>query len=423
MLDAYTGLAIKQDISNIYNTLETVNDTLLYTNDGFETYELIAVEDAVRIEEINILSETTFIIRVRYFFTQENKYLITNDKGNSWAEYYEDSYNLRTIHFVDLDNAYKIEYRYSEENPQLYSTDLYKTTNSGESWEYLFTPTDDKWSNYSISEIATYGVNHVLLVGRYSLLYRSTDGGNSWQKEYVGNNISGGIDLEYDILRYPSYAAEDVAYLVAGNYLLKMTDEKILARPYLYYYKDRFKADEATPEWSEVEGALYYRYQLAFSADNFYDYAKFDTLTVDTVVESTSLLLPILERNSSYYGRVKAIGDGIESEWFIRAPHILTSDEFVSVNNNISKVSLAVYPNPTRDVLHIRTDELISRAELSDVLGNVVKVQTSDVLKTSDEFKSDVLSINVENLPAGMYFLKLYTMSGEVLVEKVIVGF
>jgi len=96
---------------------------------------------------------------------------------------------------------------------------------------------------------------------------------------------------------------------------------------------------------------------------------------------------------------------------------------------DISNANIHLYPNPTRDVLHIRTDELISRAELCDVLGNVVKTHTSDVLKTSDEFKSsdvlktsDVLSINVENLPAGMYFLKLYTMSGEVLVEKVLIG-
>jgi alpha-tubulin suppressor-like RCC1 family protein len=91
----------------------------------------------------------------------------------------------------------------------------------------------------------------------------------------------------------------------------------------------------------------------------------------------------------------------------------------VSVEKEIleNKV-ISLYPNPTRDILHIRTDELIARAELSDVLGNVVKAHTSDVFETSD-----VLKINIENLPPGMYFLKLYTMSGEVLVEKVLVGF
>jgi photosystem II stability/assembly factor-like uncharacterized protein len=80
--------------------------------------------------------------------------------------------------------------------------------------------------------------------------------------------------------------------------------------------------------------------------------------------------------------------------------------------------SVSLYPNPTRDILHIRTDELIARAELSDVLGNVV---ISDLTPTLS--KGEGVSLNVESLPAGMYFLKLYTLSGEVLVEKVLVGF
>jgi len=91
-------------------------------------------------------------------------------------------------------------------------------------------------------------------------------------------------------------------------------------------------------------------------------------------------------------------------------------------STSISKKKLAdalsLYPNPTRDILHIRTDELIARAELCDLLGNVV---ISDLTPTLT--KGDGVSINVESLPAGMYFLKLYTMSGEVLVEKVVVGF
>jgi len=78
----------------------------------------------------------------------------------------------------------------------------------------------------------------------------------------------------------------------------------------------------------------------------------------------------------------------------------------------------SIYPNPTRDILHIRTDELIARAELCDLLGNVVIRDLTPTLS-----KGEGVSISVENLPAGMYFLKLYTASGEVLVEKVIVGF
>jgi len=89
----------------------------------------------------------------------------------------------------------------------------------------------------------------------------------------------------------------------------------------------------------------------------------------------------------------------------------------VSVKDTESLL-ISLYPNPTRDILHIRTDELISRVELSDVLGNVVIRDLTPTLS-----KGEGVSLNVEGLPAGMYFLKLYTMSGRVLVEKVIVGF
>jgi len=78
---------------------------------------------------------------------------------------------------------------------------------------------------------------------------------------------------------------------------------------------------------------------------------------------------------------------------------------------------LELFPNPTRDILHIRTYELIARAELSDLLGNVVIRDLTPTLS-----KGEGVSLNIEGLPAGMYFLKLFTMSGEVLVEKVIVG-
>ncbi len=410
MLDSYTGIANKRDASNAFNELDVIYDTLLYTNDGFETYVPIPMEEGVRIEEINIFSEDTLIIRVNNYLEKTNKYLISNDRGNSWSEY-ADAYDLRKIHFIDVNNAYKIAYRFSEENQELYFTDLYKTTDGGENWELKFTPTDERWDNYSILDIATYDINHILLVGKFGLLYRSTDGGDTWLKEYPGNNLDGGLDLEYLQLRYPTYAAEDVAFLVAGNYLLKLTDEKLLARPYLHYYPEKFKPDEALVGWTAVEGALQYRYQLAYAKSDTYSYSRFDSLTLDTIVQDTSLLLPELESNSAYYARVKAIGDGIESEWFIRAPHVIT-DEFTSINENYSSVSFSVYPNPASDYIEIsinKPSEGLKPSEGSeiaiyDVHGNVVEQTSSSVHSGGTP---ELLRIDISHLPRGVYFVRI----------------
>jgi hypothetical protein len=134
----------------------------------------------------------------------------------------------------------------------------------------------------------------------------------------------------------------------------------------------------------------------------------------------------VSSKNKKLLFVTKTYGEDYESYTYgeVRAGAVSVS-EF----EEYSAAKSLIYPNPASDILHIRTDEQIARAELCDLLGNVVKAHTSDGVETKNlgnvETKnfSSLQSINVEGLPAGMYFLKLYTMSGVVLVEKVVVRF
>lgn len=74
----------------------------------------------------------------------------------------------------------------------------------------------------------------------------------------------------------------------------------------------------------------------------------------------------------------------------------LSTDDFFKNN-------FAVYPNPTRDVLNVsNVNSLeITDATITDINGRIVK-----------EFRSSIASINVSDLNAGIYFLKINTLEG-----------
>ena len=74
-------------------------------------------------------------------------------------------------------------------------------------------------------------------------------------------------------------------------------------------------------------------------------------------------------------------------------------------NTNFEKIELALYPNPTSDVLYIETPQTtINTVEIFDVQGKSIK-QTS-ITHTNN--------INVIDLANGMYFIKIATANGQV---------
>ncbi|MEN9489511.1 MAG: hypothetical protein RL494_1776 [Bacteroidota bacterium] len=76
--------------------------------------------------------------------------------------------------------------------------------------------------------------------------------------------------------------------------------------------------------------------------------------------------------------------------------------------NDFIKDNTSVYPNPFTNVLQIKSDTAFKKLELYDVLGKQIISQVfSNQLDTS-------------NLNQGLYFLKLYTEDGEVVVKKVV---
>ncbi|MCB0399686.1 MAG: T9SS type A sorting domain-containing protein [Winogradskyella sp.] len=70
------------------------------------------------------------------------------------------------------------------------------------------------------------------------------------------------------------------------------------------------------------------------------------------------------------------------------------TDTTLSLENIISKNKMSLYPNPTKDIINIKTKNLDINVEIYDVTGKLI-------LKTKNT------QIKVDNLTSGIYFLKL----------------
>ncbi len=87
------------------------------------------------------------------------------------------------------------------------------------------------------------------------------------------------------------------------------------------------------------------------------------------------------------------------------------SNEDVSIVTSVDELAseIAIYPNPTSDIVNIVTDGNAQRVEIANVDGQIV---------SSEAVASDVVTISLEAQPAGMYFVRIYT-ANEVIVRKV----
>lgn len=87
------------------------------------------------------------------------------------------------------------------------------------------------------------------------------------------------------------------------------------------------------------------------------------------------------------------------------------SNDDVTIVTSVEELALeiAIYPNPTSDIVNIVTNGNAQRVEIANVDGQVV---------SNEAVSSDVVTISLEVQPAGMYFVRIYT-ANEVIVRKV----
>lgn len=79
----------------------------------------------------------------------------------------------------------------------------------------------------------------------------------------------------------------------------------------------------------------------------------------------------------------------------------------LSVSDNNMSTTFSVYPNPTRGILNITTEEQLEKIEVYNYIGQKV-------------IESTQLQINITQLNSGMYLLKVYGENGQVGIKRFI---
>nr|WP_294858945.1 T9SS type A sorting domain-containing protein [uncultured Fluviicola sp.] len=74
-------------------------------------------------------------------------------------------------------------------------------------------------------------------------------------------------------------------------------------------------------------------------------------------------------------------------------------------------VNLSVFPNPSTDVLHLNSDELISQVEFYTVSGELSLNHSMNESKTAE--------VNISSLNSGMYLVKVYGKDGSISVQRI----
>jgi len=86
--------------------------------------------------------------------------------------------------------------------------------------------------------------------------------------------------------------------------------------------------------------------------------------------------------------------------------------------NDAGFSDILIYPNPTNGELTIDNGKLtIKGIEFFDVLGRMQKSRNAE--KQKDERK---MVLDVSNLPAGVYFVKIYTKENQIVLKKLIIN-
>ena len=107
------------------------------------------------------------------------------------------------------------------------------------------------------------------------------------------------------------------------------------------------------------------------------------------------------------FGRVIVDGSGE----FTNMTYSIISVEQGGAVGEISASAYKVYPNPVKDVLTIKGDD-VSQVMIYNSLGQLVK---------SLETHNDVVEVNVENFQNGMYFINIINNNGKIIAKKVVV--
>ncbi|MDH8700740.1 hypothetical protein M2138_000071 [Dysgonomonadaceae bacterium PH5-43] len=351
---------------------------------------------------------------------------ITNNTKQEFT--YDDNNNIAMLIFHNwIDNVWvkddKTEISYDDNEDMFTSTHYYWGNNVWVS-EYKFEMKYDASDNEVMSIEYIWDSNKDIWEKRCKYEYEYDDNGNqtmeigySWKldkwEEYTRREYKN--DYTYDngniktlIISYKSEnewkesEKYEYAYDAQNNIITKIRSRRGLS-DWIKSEKDEYAYDNNGNLILEA----YYEWDSNWIGNRKFEY-KFDLS-----VPITDVVFPYFQGENNRLFVNKPIGGKkykwSTGKWQELGDYIFYySDYKPNSIDEVSNLSLSVYPNPVQEYLFITTDSSIDRVEIYNQIGSLVKTESN----VSDK-------IDVSALNAGVYYLSIYLENKQV-TKKII---
>jgi hypothetical protein len=178
-------------------------------------------------------------------------------------------------------------------------------------------------------------------------------------------------------------------------------------------------ANSATFNWNASVGGLGYALKVEDATGNPIDFV----FTVNTI--NNSYTINGLNPLSNYKVKIrKRCAPGVNSNWSpwvnFSTTNLLLANETNRVASNINSKEIQLFPNPASDIININfnaiDDENISKIQITDINGRIIQSNIEN-----NENPNNKLSIPVQDLNSGIYFLTVFTSERSMISKFSIV--
>lgn len=221
---------------------------------------------------------------------------------------------------------------------------------------------------------------------------------NTWSGEVTSSSVANVIDLEFDTL-YEWRVRAQCSNEVFGDWSALETFMTLPACSDSLTITDDVSSGNTDNQSARIT-------IIATNSINNRTTANYDAGTTVSLkagfhAKSGAIFRGFIEGCSSASGKVSnEIVETLEKRAFLE-------DEAISIQEH----SLTVYPNPTSGVFTISSNEEINAYQLYNSYGALVSTKNVGTAKTT---------VNIQNVPVGMYILKIVLASGEVVTKRVV---
>ncbi|UQB67187.1 VPS10 domain-containing protein [Epilithonimonas zeae] len=255
--------------------------------------------------------------------------------------------------------------------------------------------------------IDEFNENNVIL-SQNNNVYRTTDGGQNWTPSESGLNVlEKDVDFIYDINKNPFNKDQLLLSTTQGIFIsndagakwTQIYDGNVINKAEFSPYKDGVIVASSNFMNGSGEGYAYppSQVRIVYSKDFGQNWSEISPESLGYLFSESSAIDFLEDDKADIYFSTSDLG---------LVKYQISLETLGTNNNSLSKVDLIIYPNPTSDYITISNDK-VKEAVIVDFAGKTV-------------LKSTLKTLDLTNLPKGVYILNVTLENGKSISKKII---